>query len=244
MEHVATVVDRLAASFAARPYMPQDAFGAQRDLDKPMGFGLDVQAGASSASVPDFEELLRGSEEFVAERQRAYLPLFDGLQEVVDLGSGRGEFLTLLRERGIRAVGVELNEKLVARCYARGLAVECADALDYLESRAEQSLDAIFSAQFIEHVPSNRLSELLQLGHSKLRHGGIFVAETVNSEGNQALRTSHVDPTHQRPIDPQVLLYLCQQAGFLSGRILYPVNGGLTQHAYAQAGYYALVGLR
>jgi hypothetical protein len=84
----------------------------------------------------------------------------------------------------------------------------------------------------------------LQLGYSKLRHGGIFVAETVNTQGNQALRTSHVDPTHQRPIDPQVLLYLCQQAGFLSGRILYPVNGGLTQHAYAQAGYYALVGLR
>ena len=41
--------------------------------------------------------------------------------DVLDVGCGRGEFLDLLRERGIGARGLDLNHEMVEVCRARGL---------------------------------------------------------------------------------------------------------------------------
>lgn len=38
-----------------------------------------------------------------------YVAMFDGASDVLDIGCGRGEFLELLRERGIRARGGGTN---------------------------------------------------------------------------------------------------------------------------------------
>jgi 2-polyprenyl-3-methyl-5-hydroxy-6-metoxy-1,4-benzoquinol methylase len=246
VQRLADSVHRFENAFAARPYMADDVYGASGDPEKPMGFGLDSQGNAAltQVKVPEFEDLFRGPREFIAERQSVYLPFFQGMQHVVDLGSGRGEFLDLLREHGIDAVGVDLNEMLVELCRDRGLKVELADGVEYLEHLPEQSLDAIFSAQFIEHVEPSQLAHLLELAYAKLRPNGLFIAETVNPESYQALKTFHVDLTHQHPIYPQVLLHMCQHAKFLSARIFYPLGGGFTQSRYMDAGEYAIVALR
>jgi SAM-dependent methyltransferase len=225
--------------------MAEDAYGAMGDLNAPMGFGVDGQhLPVAGPQAPDFADLFRGPEAFIADRQRVYLPFFQGRANVVDLGSGRGELLGLLQERGIEAVGVELDAAMVERCRARGLRVELADAFDYLRGVPEASLDVIFSAQFIEHVESSRLLELLQLARSRLRERGLFIAETVNPESYTALKTFYVDLTHQRPIYPQVLLHLCQTAAFVSARIFYPTAGGFTQLPYREAGEYAVIAVK
>jgi cyclopropane fatty-acyl-phospholipid synthase-like methyltransferase len=108
----------------------------------------------------------------------------------------------------------------------------------------DASLDVVFSAQVVEHFPAERLPELLELAHRKLAQDGLFIAETVNPESHEALKTFFVDLTHQRPIYPQVLLYLCHQARFRSARIFYPCAGGFTQTHYQDAGEYAVVAVR
>jgi glycosyltransferase involved in cell wall biosynthesis len=230
--------------FSARPHMAVDAYGAGGDLNRPMGFDMSARAGASPAAIPDFSDLFRGEEEFIADRQRTYLRFFKGVSDVVDLGAGRGEFLEVLREQGIDAVGVDLDPVMVERCVKRGLRVELGDAYDFLAAVPEQSLDVIFSAQFIEHVPSDRLLELLELGYSRLRKGGLFIAETVNPESHLAAKTFFVDLTHQRLIFPQVLLQIGQEAGYESARIFYPTAGGFTQAQYRDAGEYAIVAVK
>src|SRR5262249_37050280 len=110
-----------------------------------------------------------------------------------------------------------------------------------LESVEAGTLDGVFSAQFIEHVDPDRLGDLVVLARRALRADGIFVAETVNPESADALRTFHVDLTHQRPIFPQVLLHLCWTAGFDSAWVFYPLGGGFTQRSYDTAGEYAVV---
>jgi SAM-dependent methyltransferase len=249
-QHVATVdaklarlagdVARLDGYFDARPYMAFDAYGASGDLRKPMGYS----SAESDGEVPEFGDIFRGPEDFIAERQRAYLRFFKGMSSVVDLGCGRGEFLRLLCDIGINAVGVELDPLLVEHCRERGLRVEPGDAYEYLKGVAEASLDVVFSAQFIEHVDSHRLDELLELSLSRLRDGGLFIAETPNPESYLAQKAFYVDLTHQRPIFPQVLLHLCQTAGYSSARIFYPTAGGFTQMNYRDAGEYAVIAVK
>ena len=92
-----------------------------------------VRTGAPSAPVHrcapvalayvGFEDRFRGSEEQIRERLKDYVPYFSGQSDVLDVGCGRGEFLELLREQGIRARGLDLNPEMVEVCRARGLEV-------------------------------------------------------------------------------------------------------------------------
>ena len=87
-----------------------------------------------------FEDVFRGRHDDIVERQRSYLPYFEGATDVLDLGCGRGEFLELLRERGIAARGIDTNAEMVARCVERGLAVTRSDALSHLRALPEASV--------------------------------------------------------------------------------------------------------
>ena len=235
---------RLDGYFSARPYMARDAYATAGDLHTPMGYADPKRDALADGAAPDFADLFRGSEEFIRDRQRVYLQFCKAASKIVDLGSGRGEFLDLLREQGVDAVGVELDASMVERCRGRGLCVEHADAFEYLERLPRESVDVIFSAQFVEHVESSRLAELLELARGRLRPRGLFIAETVNPESYLAQKTFFVDLSHQRPIFPQVLLHMCQTSGYASARIFYPGAGGFTQLGYREAGEYAIVAMK
>jgi hypothetical protein len=59
------------------------------------------------------------------------------------------------------------------------------------------------------------LLELLELSASRLRPGGVFVAETPNPASLIVLGNSYVlDPTHVRPLHPSLMVFLCESAGF------------------------------
>ena len=72
----------------------------------------------------------------------------------------------------------------------------------------------------------------------------MFIAETPNPESYLAQKSFYVDLSHQRPIFPQVMLYLSQLSGYTSARIFYPTAGGFTQTAYRDAGEYAVIAVK
>jgi len=241
LKRIASAVCGIAHTLSARPYMCSDVFGTG-DLEQPMGYGPDTPTHRDGpATSVDFADLFRGPEPFIAERQRVYLPFLKGREKIVDLGCGRGEFLRLLRDTGITAIGVEMDFARVERLRGEGLNVVLADAVAFLREQPEASLDAIFSAQVIEHLEPQRLADLLRLARTRLHAGGVLIAETVNPESFQALKVFSVDLTHQHPIFPQVLLQMCCEAGFPTARIFYPLGGGFTQVQYATAGEYAVI---
>jgi SAM-dependent methyltransferase len=176
-----------------------------------------VAAQPAAASVPDyfaFESRMRGSTEQIRTRQARYVADFRDHAPVLDVGCGRGEFLSLLLDAGIEARGVDAEADMVAYARGEGLAVEQADALAYLESVTDGSLGGIFAAQVVEHLPPPALRRLLELAHEKLRPGGLFVAETINPLSPLALRNYFADLTHAQPLVPETLELLARQAGF------------------------------
>jgi SAM-dependent methyltransferase len=188
-----------------------------------------------------FEDMFRGPETLVRERQRIYLPLLAGCERVVDLGCGRGEMLDLLRGAGIATVGVDSDPYMVAACREKGHEVEEADVLDYLRRQPDGSIPAVFCAQLIEHLTFEQLEELLTLCRSRLRPGGLLIAESVNPHALEAFKTFYTDLTHQRPIFPEVALALTQLAGFESGYVLFPLGNGNLDEDRASRGEYAVV---
>ena len=188
------------------------------------GAPATVASQPAADAVPDyfaFEARMRGSTADVRERQRPYVDDFCDAAPVLDVGCGRGEFLSLLRDAGVEARGVDADADMVAYARGEGLEVEQADALAYLEAQSEGSLGGIFMAQVVEHLPPPQLFRLLELSARALRPGGVLVAETINPLSPLALRSYFADLTHAQPLVPETLALLARHAGFARTEIRY-----------------------
>jgi SAM-dependent methyltransferase len=182
----------------------------------------EVLAQAAPEAPPDaaemdyagFEERVRDSERVKA-RQRGYLEYFAGKGPVIDVGCGRGEFLELMREAGIDAMGLDQDLDMALLCKDKGLDVVQCDAIGYLAGRPDTSLGGIFSAQVIEHMTPAQLSALVTLASRKLVRGGTLVLETLNPESLFVhYKWFWMDPSHVRLVHPQTLTFLLESAGF------------------------------
>jgi 2-polyprenyl-3-methyl-5-hydroxy-6-metoxy-1,4-benzoquinol methylase len=162
-----------------------------------------------------FSERFRGSEESVRERQRFYVPYFRDCRSVLDIGCGRGEFLELMRDAGVNARGVDLDPESVALCRSKGLEAEAADVFDLLSREPNGTFDGIFAGQVVEHMKPAEVPALVRLCGSKLRAGGVLALETPNPECLAIFATHfYLDPTHQRPIPPSLLVFYFEEYGF------------------------------
>ncbi len=167
-----------------------------------------------------FEDQFRGSRDTIRERLESYVPFFPAEGVVLDVGCGRGEFLDLLKARGIPARGIDLNHEMAEVCRARGLDVAEADAVGYLESIGDASLGGIFAAQVVEHLQPSYLLRFLELAHHKVRPGGRVVLETLNPACWVAFFESYIrDITHVWPLHPETLKYLVLASGFTTADV-------------------------
>ena len=165
------------------------------------------------------ENHFRGSRDLVAERQREYIDSLPGTitaeTPLVDLGCGRGEWLSVLRDLKIPALGVDSNTVCAEECIEIGLAFEQKDLLQFLEARADQSVGAFTMFQVLEHLPFQVLVEVLRHIRRTLVPGGLLIAEVPNAKNLRvASGTFWIDPTHQRPLFPELLLFLATEVGF------------------------------
>ena len=175
---------------------------------------------AEDSGYAAFEARFRGRPEELRERLASYLPLFAGRSPVVDLGCGRGEFLELLKARGIDAQGVEANAHAAADCRARGLDVSEGDLVDFLRAQGGASLGGVFAAQVAEHLRPAALQALLREAHRVLRAGGLLALETVNPRSvTGLLEVFNRDLTHEKPLHPDTLSFLAAAAGFTDVRV-------------------------
>ena len=181
-----------------------------------------VVSSLDSHKYVGFEDLYRGSTEDIRNRLTGYLEDFVGSSDVVDIGCGRGEFLELLRDRGITARGIDSNHEMVEFCKERGLVCDETDALGFLRGQPDGSVGGLFSAQVVEHLEPAYLLKLLDTAYLKLRPGAKMILETINAASWSAFFHSYIrDITHVRPLHPDTLEYLVSASGFQNIHVRY-----------------------
>jgi len=219
-------------------------YGSKKVLDYTLTIGEEVKKNKSAASansseiisqVPqatspedsytgidyfDFENRFRGSREKIKKVQEQYLDYYLGKKNVVDIGCGRGEFLELLKDNNIGAIGIDLYGKSIECCKLMGLNVLQEDAIQYLGKC--DSVDGVFAGQLVEHLTIGQIMKLCEAAYEKLQDDCYMILETPNPT-SLAIYTHafYMDPSHGKPVHPLTLQYCAQKAGFKDVVILY-----------------------
>jgi O-antigen chain-terminating methyltransferase len=191
---------------------------------------VDATATARASAFDEiytaFEEQFRGPREVVQELQRPYLDLIDATGHddlpVIDIGPGRGEWLELLGKIGARAYGIDLNADMAAAGQEHGVDVRQGDAMAHLAELEEGSVRAVTGFHFIEHIAFDDQLSFLRLAARALAPGGALILETPNPTNLVVGASSfYLDPTHLRPVHPQLLEFLVRSQGFSEVEVRY-----------------------
>jgi len=185
----------------------------------------------------------RGSQEEILDRLRVYQPDVinatdrTGGKPVLDLACGRGEWLVLMRELGIEATGVDINEVQISGAREDNLNVYHKDAFEALRDAENDSLSIISANHFIEHISFPQLAWLVLEAQRALAPGGLLVLETPNPANLIVGATNfYIDPTHKRPLPSQLLKTLFDAAGFIEVETRYLHPGGNLDAMLSQSG--------
>jgi len=182
----------------------------------------EPRATSPESTYVAFEDEFRGSPDAIAARLSAYVPIFSGAANVIDIGCGRGEFLTALKAAGIPARGVDANRDMAAIARERGLDAVHGDALTFLDALPDGTVGGLIATQVIEHLEPGYLIQLLQTASRKLKPGAPAVIETINVACWLAFFSSYMrDFSHVRPVHPETLQFLLRANGFERVEIRY-----------------------
>lgn len=175
-----------------------------------------------------FEDEFRGPQEDILERLKVHVPIAiearkrtnDKPFQAMDLGCGRGEWLSLLLEEGIEALGIDCNPSLLRECQSKNLLVEEGDALGKLNDQTDQSLSFLTAFHLIEHLDFQTQFSFIRNAFRVLRPGGVLLFETPNVQNIDVGSSGFFhDPTHVRPVPWQLGKFMSEHVGFLPVKI-------------------------
>lgn len=187
-----------------------------------MSNGLFAHNHTRDEFYTKFEDMFRGSESLIQERISEYLPDFTDRSKVdftkypaLDIGCGRGEFLSLMQAHGLKATGIDINFEMVKRAGDKGLKAIQGDAIEHLLNVKPGVYGAITGFHIVEHIPFDTLLEMFDAAHQALVEDGFVLFETPNPENIVVGACNfYMDPSHLNPIPPSLLKFAVESAGF------------------------------
>lgn len=168
-----------------------------------------------------FEERYYAPREVIKGLRKQYLPFTQLLVDTYpgsptyDAGCGRGEWLELMIEQGFQPVGLDLDDGMLSACIELQLPAHKGDAIAYMSTLTSESQAVVSAFHVVEHVTFEQLRKFVCEALRVLKPGGLLIMETPNPENlTVSTRNFYLDPTHQRPIPPQLLAFIAEFEGF------------------------------
>jgi len=168
----------------------------------------------------DYEQMFRGSEIIIKERLTYYINKLKNVKTsaknyILDVGCGRGEFVSLLIENEFHAKGIDTNSVAVQHAVKNKLPVKKDDLFNVLKKCKDNSLPVISAFHVIEHLQHNDLLSFFRIAVKKLQSNGKLLLETPNMLSLfVAACDFYKDPTHIRPLHPATLQFYLRETGF------------------------------
>lgn len=211
--------------------------------EKPWLLGTNLKSvpqftDLSSKEYAEFEELFRGKEEEVKGKLNVYTPVISDILKyfkidlinAVDLGCGRGEWLEILHEHGIHALGVDINDFFLNRIKEKNLSAVKADIFDFLKKTEDDTFHIVTSFHLIEHIDINSRTKFLREILRVLKKDGICILETPNPR-NIFVGSGdfYRDPSHIMPLFPDTIRFIGETIGFSDSMSFFLEKGGLVE---------------
>ena len=185
----------------------------------------------------EFENNFRGSREQIIEVLSNYDGLIDYILNIdndpslLDIGSGRGEWIEKCNAKGFNSIGIELDHQMVNDCRNLNLNIKEGDALYLLDEFSEDSFSIVSAFHVIEHMNHEKINELLIKSKRILKPDGLLILETPSIDSLLvSTKSFHIDPTHINPIHPDLLSFILKRNGFTKLKY-YFINGGPLQNS-------------
>jgi 2-polyprenyl-3-methyl-5-hydroxy-6-metoxy-1,4-benzoquinol methylase len=135
--------------------------------------------------VPYYKEVIRasafsgGMKDFRMKQFHDFVEKYSlKRKKVIEIGCGRGEFLSIMQQSGVEAYGLEYSEASVTQCVndglkvSRGFVQRAAERLDFAP------FDAFFTLNYLEHLPDP--NSFLSGIHFNLADDAIGLVEVPN----------------------------------------------------------------
>jgi SAM-dependent methyltransferase len=99
-------------------------------------------------------------------------------KKIIELGCGKGEYLSLMKQAGTRASGIEFSQDSVDHCLSNNLDVQKDYILDTNQKLKGGPYDGFFMLSYFEHLPLPTIQ--LKAIHNNLKEDGIGLIEVPN----------------------------------------------------------------
>lgn len=144
-----------------------------------------------------------------------FIKVFSGCGSVLELGSGQGFFLDMLRDAGIKGTGLELDRELCDLAAQRGLKIINRDIFEFIREAGPGEYDGCFASHIVEHMLPGQVEEVFALLYKALKPGAPFVVITPNIANiRRSTGDFWRDPSHVRPYPISALSNLLRRQGF------------------------------
>jgi len=138
-------------------------------------------------------------EKYDLQMTESYLRYFLNFKKILDIGAYKGKRVKLLRENGIDAIGVDLNQsnKYVIKADAKKLPFE------------KNSFECVILSHIIEHLTFSDLKKVISEAYRVLKNKGIlFIATPVPKDVWD-------DCSHVRPYTFKAIKQLLEQPNYI-----------------------------
>jgi O-antigen chain-terminating methyltransferase len=198
--------------------VPIPSFAAEANDDSAPSHA-DVHLAIADKFRGDSADIVRQLEMYVAIIRNE--TSIDAEHPLVDVGSGRGEFLSLCRAANVPSYGIELDSFLAERARMDGLDVRATDGVSALREAGDATIGAVTAFHVIEHLSFDALMAFFDESLRALAPGGLLVCETPNP-ANVTIGACnfYLDPTHRHPLPSPLVAFLLEMRGFTDVRIV------------------------
>lgn len=142
-----------------------------------------------------------------------YLPK-EQSSSVLDIGIGRGEMLTCMRDWGFNYQGIDISPSTVRFCQSLDLKCEFVEDTSTWLLRHRETFSLITCLDVLEHVPRDQTIEFLKAIRSSLCDGGQVIIQVPNLQSPFGYLHHFNDFTHVSGFVEHSLAQVLKAAGF------------------------------